>query len=128
MKFDNHMYTCPLKECMVKKHFHIDTTLSLSFSFLSPSLFEANSKPRNKGKKSRKEASLTRFSGTKSFQFQLGLVVWIRLMNLWSVLRQEEENLVCFRLFEKLKILVNECSIYNWKFDPLFHSRSDSPA
>lgn len=49
-------------------------------------------------------------------------------MNLWSVLCQEEENLVCFRVFDKLKILVNEWSIYNWKFDPLFHSRSDSPA
>ena len=43
-------------------------------------------------------------------------------MNLWSVLCHEEENLVCFRVFEKLKILVNEWSIYIWKFDPLFHS------
>jgi hypothetical protein len=39
--------------------------------FLSLSLFEAFSKPRNKGNKSKKEASLPRFSGAKSFQFKL---------------------------------------------------------
>lgn len=74
MILHNHMYTCPLKECMVKSiSTLIQLSLSLSSCFLSLflSLLETNSKPRNKGKKSRKEASLTRFSGTKSFQFQL---------------------------------------------------------
>ena len=49
-------------------------SLSLSSCFLSLSLslsLKLTPSPETKGKKSRKEASLTRFSGTKSFQFQL---------------------------------------------------------
>ena len=48
-------------------------------------------------------------------------------MNLWSVLCQKEKNLVSFRVFEKLKLLVNEWSIYNWIAYLLFYCRSDNP-
>nr|POE61915.1 hypothetical protein CFP56_56397 [Quercus suber] len=49
----------------------ISTLIQLSLSlFLSLSL-KLTPSPETKGKKSRKEASLARFSGTKSFRFQL---------------------------------------------------------